>query len=134
VTESGLPEDVRDFLKAHIRSVGELEVLLLLRRQSGRWWTADQVNRELKTSLQSALKHLEDLRDAQLVQERRTTEREFRFQAADPAVVPVVDELAVLFKNWVASIVNVIYSPRPNSIRQFADAFRLGKKGDEDDG
>lgn len=134
MTESRLPAHVRGFLRTHIRSVGELEVLLLLHRQSARWWTADQVNGELKTSTHSALKYLEALRDAQLVQERRTTDREFRFRTVDSTVVPVVAELDALFKDWVASIVEVIYAPRTDSMRQFADAFRLGKKGDEDDG
>jgi len=134
VTESGLPEDVRHFLSTHIRSVGELEVLLLLHRDPARWWTAEQVNRELKTSHQSALKHLEDLRDGGLVQERRLADQEFRFHASDPGLVPVVRTIDSLFKDWIASIVDVIYAPRGNSIRDFAEAFRLGKKGDPNDG
>jgi hypothetical protein len=121
-------------LSTHIRSVGELEVLLLLHRDPARWWTGEQVNRELKTSLQSALKHLEDLRDAKLVQERKSTVREFRFHASDSRLVPVVRTVDALFKDWIASIVDVIYAPRRNSIRDFAEAFRLGKKGDPSDG
>jgi hypothetical protein len=133
VTQSRLPDDVRDFLRNHIRSVGELEVLLLLQRDSTRWWTAEQVNRELRTSLESALQHLGNLRDVRLVQERKAEEWEYRF-APDPTLVPIVRTLEALFRDWIASIVDVIYAPRNDSLRDFADAFRLGRKGESNDG
>jgi predicted ArsR family transcriptional regulator len=134
VTQSGLPPEVREFLNNHIRGVGELEVLLLLQRDPGRWWTADQVNHELKTSLEAALKHLEALRDARLVQERNTTRPEFKFEPGDLRIAAIVKQLDTLFRDWIASIADAIYTPRQDNLQQFADAFRLGKKGEPKDG
>jgi len=59
----------------------------------------------------------------------------FRFHAADPALVPVVQELRATFRDRFTSIVEAIYEPRRENIREFADAFRLGKekkRGDDD--
>ena len=70
MTASSIPDPIRAFLRTYISSVGELEVLLLLYRDPSRWWTAEQVNRELLTSAHSAITHLEDLRSVQLVEER----------------------------------------------------------------
>lgn len=136
MSESSVPVALREFLRAYISSVGQLEVLLLLVRDPSRWWTADQVNRELLTSAHSAIKHLEDLRHLQLVEEKTSGDRMFRFQAADPTLVPVVHELRAIFRDRFGSIINIIYERRQDSIRDFADAFRLGKdkKRGKDDG
>jgi hypothetical protein len=134
VTESAIPEDVRAFLGARIRSVGELEVLLLLHRHPDRWWTADQVNRELRTSLQSALQCLDAMRHAALAEEKKDGERSFRFRAADEDIARIVRVLRDLFRDRMASIVDIIYVPRQDSIRDFADAFRLTKNGGSKDG
>ena len=133
MTQSGLPENVRAFLSAHIRSIGELEVLLLLQRNPLRWWSAHQVNGELKTSLEAATKHLEHLHGARLLQQRTAAVQEYRFDAADAHLAAIV-QLAALSKDWLTSIVEAIYAPRKSSIRDFAEAFRVGKKGDQNDG
>jgi hypothetical protein len=123
-------------LSTYIRSFGQLEVLMLLHRNAQRAWTPDQVNRELKTSLQSATQYLEDLRVTQLAEARllENGEREYRISPADPQLLAVVQRVDAMLKDWVAAIVDAIYAPRQSSLRDFADAFRLGKRGDRDDG
>jgi predicted transcriptional regulator len=137
VTRPGLPETVRDFLSTHIRSMSELEVLLLLQRDPSRWWTAHQVNAELKSSLESASTHLEHLCLAGLLQQRKvaeSAEQEYRFHADEAHLATIAQLATALSRGWVAAIVDAIYAARRNSIRDFADAFRLGKKGDPNDG
>jgi hypothetical protein len=129
-----VPEEVRRFVRARIRSVGELEVLLLLHRDPNRWWNADQVNSELRSSLQSALQCLDALLRAGLAEEKDQDGRAFRFHRADAEAEAVVPQLAELFRDRMAAIVEIIYSPQRDSIREFADAFRLSKKGGKDDG
>lgn len=43
VQESGVPAPVRRFIAGHIESVGQLEVLLLLRAAADKQWTTDEV-------------------------------------------------------------------------------------------
>jgi hypothetical protein len=73
------------------------------------------------------------LRDERLVHERKATDREYRF-APEPSLVPMVQTLDALFKDRIAAIVDVIYVPRKDRLRDFADAFRLGKNGESNDG
>jgi hypothetical protein len=43
VQESGVPAPVRRFIAGHIESVGQLEVLLLLRAAADKQWTTDEL-------------------------------------------------------------------------------------------
>jgi hypothetical protein len=123
-------------VQEHIRSIGELEVLLLLHRTSERWWTADEVNSELRTSLQSAIQYLERLLGSGLLEEgARAGRRAFRFIAADTATSRTVMDLAESFRYAMAAIVDLVYARRSSSIHEFAEAFRLTpKKRKPDDG
>ena len=62
VQESGVPAPVRRFIAGHIESVGQLEVLLLLRAAADKQWTADEVARAVVTQPASAAGWLEQLR------------------------------------------------------------------------
>jgi hypothetical protein len=133
VTGQGLPEDVQRFLKENIRSVRELEVLLLLHREAERRWTAEAVNDELRTSLQSARECLSHLFDIGLVEVGAGEPRSYRIARAEVGEGTVVGRLADLFRERVSSVIDTIYAPKRDSLRDFADAFRLiKKKGDED--
>jgi hypothetical protein len=46
-----LQASVDRFLRSTLRSVWELELLLLLRRQRARLWTADELVRDLRASV-----------------------------------------------------------------------------------
>ena len=133
MTREGLPEDVQRFLKEHIRSVGELEVLLLLHREHERWWTPEAVNEELRTSLQSALECLTQLHGSGLV-ERSEGTSSYRLERVHVGVETVVGRLAHLFKESLSSVIDAIYARKHDNLREFADAFRLKKKKDDNDG
>lgn len=133
MTAPAIPDDVARFIRERIRSVGQLEVLLLLHRASDRWWSPDEVNGELRSSLHSALQCLEELRDARLLEERSAGGRAFRFHPAAADATPTVERLSEVFRDRMAAVIDCIYSERQNSIREFAEAFRL-KKRDRDDG
>ena len=134
MTNTGLPEDIQRFLRAHIRSVGELEVLLLLHRKSEQWWTAHAVNEELRTSLQSAAECLDHLHGGGLVEASDADPRGYRLARAHVGEDTVVGRLAQLFRERVSSVIDVIYAPKHDSLREFADAFRLIKKKDDKNG
>lgn len=61
---SGFPEIVESFVRTHVRSVEQLEVLLLLRRAQNETWTPETMARELRIDVASARRRLEDLRRA----------------------------------------------------------------------
>lgn len=120
VASGPIPERVRRLIDAHIHSVEQLEVLLLVRRDPARAWTADEVSRELVTQEESVRARLEDL-----------TARGFvRREGVSYAYVPsrldgAVDELAQCYATRRVSIISLIFSKPSDAIRTFADAFRL---------
>lgn len=58
-----IPESVQRLLGSTITSVGQLELLLLVRRTRHRSWTPDAASRELHTSARSAALQLSELAD-----------------------------------------------------------------------
>jgi hypothetical protein len=117
-----LPDDVRDFLRAHIGSVELLEVLLLLRVEADRTWdpagVADRLRRS-ESSIGSRLKQLQG--DGLLV----AVEGGFRYDGA-AAHERTVGELARCFASRRAAVVEEIYADdEDDPARSLADAFRM---------
>ena len=112
MAEVGIPDDVRAFLDTHIHSAREVEVLLLLHRDAQRWWTPEQVNSELRTSLRSAQQCLAALVRAGLAEQQPGLEATFRFRSPDAGIELTVQLLAELFRDRMTSIVELIYKNR----------------------
>lgn len=120
-----LSDGVRRLLSAHIDSLEQLEILLLLHRDRNRRWTANDVAAELRTASESASERLVDL-------ERRGfakhTAAAYQFDAS-PDLDRAVAELATTYPVRRVSIINFIFSKPTDKMKSFADAFRL-RKGD----
>lgn len=122
-----LPENLRRLLIAHIDSIEQLEVLLLLHRDGTRAWRTDEIATELRTSLESASSRLEDLRRRRLAEGDGQTYTLGRGPEARD-----VAELATLYRTRRVSVINYIFTKPADRIRSFADAFKLRK--DDDNG
>jgi hypothetical protein len=114
--------------------VAELEVLLLLHRHHDRWWTAEAVNEELRMSLQSAQDCLGHLHAVKVIERSHEDPNGFRIDPARAGNDAVIGQLADHFRLRVSSVIDAIYSSKRDTMREFADAFRLIKKKEEDDG
>jgi len=62
-----ISKDVKDFITAYIRSVFQVEVLLLLHRSAGKWWMAHEVSQELGIETEVANTQLESLAEVKLI-------------------------------------------------------------------
>jgi hypothetical protein len=120
---SGVPDDVARFLRAAISSVQQLDVLLLLREERGRAWTADGVGARLRTHPTAAGGYLESL---QLLGLATATADGFRYEPG--ARAKLVDKLAELYPTYRTRIVGLIYSEANDDAEAFADAFRLRRR------
>jgi hypothetical protein len=118
---NGIPDDVRAFILAHIGSVEQLEVLLLVRRERARAWNGPEIARELRIHETSAGMRLEDLAARGLLV--READR-FRY---DPPgdVERVIGNLARTYAELRVGVINLIFSKPVDRIRTFADAFKL---------
>ena len=120
-----IPADVRRLVLDHIGSVEQLEVLLLLYNTPERWWSAAEVQAELRTSLTSAADRLHDLAERRFLAVEPSPPR-YRFEAEEK-VRRVVGLLAETYREYRVTVVAMIYSKPPDAVRELADAFRLGR-------
>jgi hypothetical protein len=125
---SDLPDDVRRFIAGNISSVAQLEVLLLLRAEREREWTADEVSRALYAAEGGMAGQLHDLVSKGLAYLTQAPDARFRYRPnADDPLDDVVARLANLYKERRVAVISLIYSEPVDKARSFADAFRLRK-------
>jgi hypothetical protein len=130
VAPASIPEPLLRFIKEHIHSVLQLEVLLLMRERGGDW-TADALARELRITQQSAELRLVDLRLRGLLAPG-VEPGSFRYAPSSPELALLTDALAELYAAARYTVINLIFSEPGDSARTLAEAFRLRRKGDND--
>lgn len=122
--ESGVPAPVRRFIAGHIESVGQLEVLLLLRAAADKEWTADEVARAVVTQPASATGWLEQLRGDHLL---TLTDGRYRY-APTPDDELAIDGLAESYAKYRVAVIGLIFSKPSEQVREFPEAFRLRRR------
>jgi hypothetical protein len=128
MTFDQLPAAVRAFIHDHVRSIEQLEVLLLLHKDVEQWWSAQGVAGELRTSLPSAAARLEDLACRNLLAVRTADQLFYRYLPISPALDLAVRETAQAYRERPAAVAALLYSTPLDEIRGFADAFRIRKR------
>ncbi|HVT89270.1 MAG TPA: hypothetical protein VHD56_10490 [Tepidisphaeraceae bacterium] len=122
---------VRAFIAEQVRSVVELECLLLLQRQPDREWTAEEMGRDLCIDSQWSESEMEDLARRGLAEVRTDSARRYRYSPRTDELRQAMQELAHDYAQRRVTIIQLIYA-RPNDpIQSFADAF-LFRKGRSD--
>jgi hypothetical protein len=134
LSTNGLADNVREFIIEHIDSVEQVEILLLLRQKTGRTWTAESMARELRIAVSSAATRLADLKKLGLVLLVEGTPGEYRYAPRTPALDETVRGLSEAYSERRVTVINLIFSKPIDKIRTFADAFRLRREDDDNDG
>ncbi len=134
MSTNGLPDIVREFIIEHIDSVEQVEILLLLRQKTGRTWTAESMARELRIAVSSAATRLADLKKLGFVVAVDGAPNEYRYAPRTPELDETVRGLAEAYSERRVTVINLIFSKPIDKIRTFADAFRLRREDDDNDG
>jgi len=108
-----------------------LELLLLLHADAAREWTAEELNRELRASIEWVDRLLQEFAKSGLVTANPTSAGRFRY-AEQPEMDGAMGWLAKAYPELRFSISQVIFSAPSSPIQSFADAFKLRK--DKTDG
>lgn len=124
---AGIPEAVRRLIADHVKSVEQLEVLLLLRANPDRDWNGDEVSRTLQSQPESAAARLADLAARGFCARRGEGENRYRYAPATAALARTVDELADSYAKRRHTVISLIFESPSDAIQSFADAFRLRK-------
>ncbi len=119
--------DLRDFIVNEISSIAQLELLLLLHKDSAREWTAEDAARELYTSAEAMAALLEGFRARGYVIATGSPRVCYRFAPHVPEVEQLVRDLAQLYQERRVTVINLIYAGPVHKLQSFADAFRLRK-------
>jgi Mn-dependent DtxR family transcriptional regulator len=101
-----LPQEVNQFLVAHIDSVEQLEALILMSEDPGRAWTAAELSKRLKTSPRSVEVRLALLVERGLLQQADET---FAYTATGVADRRVRD-LAWCFRSRRTAVIEAIFT------------------------
>lgn len=126
---SGLPSDVTRFIAEYIGSVADLELLLLLSRDSTREWAAAEAGETLYTNPDMCATQLERLCSQKLAAKTiGPAEPNYRYAPQDPQTATVIEKLAALYTERRVSIITVIYSKPLSKVQSLADAFRWRKR------
>jgi hypothetical protein len=129
--EDGLervPREVKRFIAGNVDSVGQLEVLLLVRSDPERYWSAAEVSRALRSGRGWAEVQLEYLRVEGLLASGEGNDPRYRYDPARPEFEPVIDRVSEAFASQRAEVIRLVFSQRPSErLRVFSEAFRLRK-------
>lgn len=118
--------DLQAFIRACVRSVWALELLVLLKRQPGKPWTADALVQEMRSSTAVVEGALTAFEAIGLV--RQETPDVWVYAPAAPALALLADQLESAYRERPARVVKAIMSSPNDKLQSFADAFRF--KGD----
>ena len=128
MAETGISAQVRNFLAAHVESVLELEVLLLLRERPDRSWTAAELAQDLKIDVTWAGAQLAKLAGDKILQPDNANIGQYRYAPASPEMDAVIGEVANAYASHRVTIIGLIFSKPTSTLKTFADAFRIRKE------
>ena len=120
---SEIPSRVRDLLDRHITSVEQLELLFLLQGDPSTAFTPETASKRIGTTPHSAGIRLGELVAAGFVHETGGG-----YMYATGTHEAAVDELRRLYSTHRVRIISRIFDKPPDSVRHFADAFKLKRK------
>lgn len=123
--ERDIPPDVRRYIVERIDSVAELETLVLLHSAPERRWTAEEVAQRVYVSIPMARALL--ARFAATGVFREEGDGSHVYAPATDALRKLLDRLEQSYRKALIPLTQLIHSKPPSSLRDFADAFRVGK-------
>jgi hypothetical protein len=112
--------EIAKFIRAYIPSVWALELLLLLRADPDRRWTAAELLKELRASTSLVDENLAHFERHGLALK---DEAGWRFAAASPHLEALVAGLAALYRERPMHTIGLI--ARPDPLQALANAFRI---------
>lgn len=122
-----LDKAVRELVREHVGSVIELEVLLLVSGSPARSFTAAEVARELRVSVEWTQGYLSKLGTKGILRERPGRPSAYCFAPSSPSIHDAVSRLAQAYARQRHTVIDLIYSEPDDEILTFADAFKLWK-------
>ncbi len=121
-----ISESLQSLLQQRLPSLEQIEIVLLLRGDQARSWSANEVATELKMPSESAAMRLFLLASSGLLSFEPSGVPRYRYAGGDEEVDALVTELAQIYGEDRQVVAAVVGAP-PDPLRSFADAFKFKK-------
>lgn len=122
---SAIRGDVLAFIDRHVRSIEQLEILLLLFARRDRAWTAQAVSDELRGNPSSAAVRLDEMSDDGLLTASGNP-RTYAYSATGE-LDKAVAGLAEAYRDFRLRVIERVFT-KPDGLSEFAEAFRFRRK------
>ena len=119
-----ISEDLRNFIRRNVNSVSLLDLLLFLKKNPEKFWTPEEISVEMRTNPSYAMAQMGELVTLRIL--RCEDSHRFIF-APSPEDLESIDQLEQLYNSRRSTVINYIYSQPIDSIRDFANAFKIKK-------
>jgi hypothetical protein len=127
--ESGIPTEVRQFVAKYVRSLDQLEVLLLISALPDREWSVDEVYSVVRSNPSVVAERLEHFVHAGFLTRSGTQPPMYRFAPRSNELAAAVLAVSAAYKMSRHKIVEMIYSPEAEDpLLGFSEAFRFKRK------
>lgn len=127
MSDHGVPPEVSDFLRDHISSVLELELLLLLRGAPARTWTGAELAREMKIDASWAGEQLARFTARGILVRTGAAGAQYRYAPHPGPLDETIATVADVYASHRVTIIGLIFSKPTSTLKSFADAFRIRK-------
>jgi hypothetical protein len=125
VLPTEIPPHLVEFIVLFVRSVEQLEILLLLHRERTHGWSAAAVYEKVLTSPQSVVHWLEEMTRSGLVRPSQDIPGEYQ-RIDDPPTADLVSQLDTCYQTSPVRVIELIYKRHP-AVHSFADAFKINR-------
>lgn len=120
-----VPDEVKRFLTQYVRSIAQLEILLLVSDSPDRWWIAKEIYKILLSNEALVEKSLAEFTKNGLM--RKSDAGAYQFSPTDETR-GLVKLSAEIYRERPARIAQLIYETPLSEIEEFAKAFRIRKE------
>jgi hypothetical protein len=120
-----LSAPVRTFLREHIHSVAQLDILALLSAAPEKEWTARAIDRVLRSHEQWVVQRLNEFTQAGILEVIAEGGGAWRYRPKDQALEAAVAESIREYRTRPVLVIETIFKPDGDAAQSFADAFRL---------
>jgi hypothetical protein len=127
VAQTGVPTEVQRFIAAEIESVGQLEVLLLLRGAADKSWTPEEVARALVMQPASVASWLARMANKGLITAAAGC---YRYAPPSVDIERTIDRLAESYAKYRVAVISLIFSKPSEAVTRFPEAFRIRRRDD----
>ena len=118
------------FVTDHVRTLGELQLLIAIIQSGDRWWDASAAARESGLSVHAARRALDFFGAHNLLDIRITGDVRYQYRPGTSELRNSAEACAAAYRTRPLDLAQRVTGSSPSSVRDFADAFRVRRKSD----